>query len=315
MSKLKQAAFWVILVAIVGAPIVVAELVLRRAGLGDPILFHANMSYRYAPQPNQSRVRRGGAKVTIDSKGFRAVRDWTSPADGKLLFVGDSVTWGGTYIDDADTFAAGVCARLEKATAKRLVCGNASANQYGTDNMAERIRYKEVDDESALIITLISDDTLRGLRDAEGPLLFTAPPPGPFKALWEATAFLVWELNRAMRPIRPLRSNQDFQVAERRLHTLFAAINETQRPGRKVLIVLSPTQSELNGNETALTKAVRTVLARSGFDFLDLHGAVSAAHTPGFYYDGVHLDRSGHHFYADQIAQRLLAHVSGPERR
>jgi hypothetical protein len=311
MGKAKRVVFWITLLAIVGLPIVVAELLLRHAGLGDPILFHANMSYRYAPQPNQSRARRGGARVTIDSKGFRAVRDWTSPADGKLLFIGDSVTWGGTYIDDEDTFAAGVCARLEQATARRFVCGNAGANQYGTDNMAERIRHKGVDDESVLVVTLISDDALRGLRDAEGPLLYTAPPPGPFKALWEATAFLVWELNRAMRPIRPVRSEQDSQVAERRLHTLFAAINETQRPGRRVLIVVSPTQIELGGNDTALTKVVRAVLARSGFDFLDLYGPVSAAHGPGFYYDGVHLDRRGHHFYADQIAQRLLKDMGG----
>jgi hypothetical protein len=75
-----------------------------------------------------------------------------------------------------------VCQRLEKATGRSFVCGNSGANQYGTDNMAERIRYKDVDDETALVVTLISGDTLRGLRDADGSFFFTAPPPGPLKA-------------------------------------------------------------------------------------------------------------------------------------
>jgi hypothetical protein len=189
MTRSKQAVYWIILVVLVCAPVALAELFLRSAGLGYPILFYTNASYRFAPQPNQRQLRQKGAKVTIDSKGLRAVKDWTSPADGKLLFVGDSVTWGGTYIDDEDTFAAGVCERLGRTTGKTFVCGNAGANQYGTDNMAERIRCKDIDDETALIVTLISGDTVRGLRDADGSFFFTAPPPGPLRAVWEAMTF------------------------------------------------------------------------------------------------------------------------------
>jgi hypothetical protein len=307
MSRMRHALYWIIVIALVGAPVVGAELLLRRAGLGHPILFYTNASYRFAVAPNQHQVRQMGAGVTIDSKGFRAVKDWSSPADGKLMFIGDSVTWGGTYIDDADTFAAGVCERLDKATGNTFICGNAAANQYGTDNMAARIRYRQVDDETVLIVTLISGDTLRGLRDADGSFFFTAPPPGPFKAVWEATTFLAWRLYRAMRPLEAYRPEHDARVAERSLENLFAAIRATQRPGRKVLIVLSPLEQELKGSESPLTAHVRSVLARSGFDFLDLHAAVSAAHAPDFYYDGEHLAVRGHRFYADQIAARLLA--------
>jgi len=305
MSRVRKALYWAILIAIVGAPIILAELLLRHAGLGNPILFYANSSYRFAPAANQQQVRRNGARVTIDSKGFRAVKDWSSLADGKLLFIGDSVTWGGTSIDDQDTFAAGVCQRLAQATGKSFVCGNAGVNQYGTDNMAERIRYKNIDDETALIVTLISDDTLRGLHDADGSFFFVDPPPGPVRASWEAATFLVWRLYRAMRPV-PHRPDDDMRVAERSLENLFAAIRETQRPGRRVLIVLSPVERELGGKETPLTHRVRSVLERSGFDFLDLHAPVAAGHSSGFYSDGQHLDVKGHHFYADQIANRLL---------
>lgn len=183
MSFVKRLSFWLILVCLAAAPVVLAEFYLRSVGLGNPILFYANASYRYAPQPNQRQVRRHGALVTIDSKGLRSSRDWSDPADAKILFVGDSVTWAGTYIDDKDTFAEGVCQRLAQSSGKSFVCGNSGANQYGTDNMAERIRYKDFSDESILVVTLIALDTIRGLPDAEGRFLFTQPLPTPVRAL------------------------------------------------------------------------------------------------------------------------------------
>jgi hypothetical protein len=304
LSLAKRLIFWLLIVAIVGAPVVAAELYLRSVGLGRPILFYANASYRYAMQPNQHQVRRRGASVSVDSKGLRSTKDWSDQAEAKILFVGDSVTWGGTYIDDRDTFSEGVCERLSRAASKTFVCGNSGANQYGTDNMAERIRYKDFSDESVLVITLIGQDTVRGLVDAEGRFLFTKPPPAPVRALWEATTFITWKLYQYLQSIS-YRHDDDFRVAERSLQNLFSAVHATDRPGRKVLIVLSPVKAELNGHEGALTKHVQKILAQSGFDVLDLHAAVSGAVTEDFYYDEVHLDVRGHHFYADQIAHTL----------
>jgi len=305
MSTLKKALFWLMSALLVCAPIGLAELYLRSVGLGYPILFYANASYRFAPLPNQKQLRLRGASVTIDSKGLRNTKDWSDSADAKILFIGDSVTWGGTYIDDADTFADGVCQRLARATGKSFVCGNAGANQYGTDNMAERIRYKDFDDETALVVTLIADDTTRGLADADGRFFFSQPPPPPFRALWEAATFTTWRLYRFLRPVS-FRHDDDLRVAERSLENLFDPIPQDQRTGQKTLICLSPVEDELGGRERAFTKHVQAILARSGFDVLDLHAAVSAADTKGFYYDGVHLDVLGHHFYADQIAARLV---------
>jgi lysophospholipase L1-like esterase len=313
MSKFKTVAFWFIAGLLICTPIVLAEFYLRSVGLGNPILFYANASYRFAPQPNQQQLRRRGATVTIDSKGLRSTTDWTDPADAKLLFIGDSVTWGGTYIDDRDTFSDGVCRRLAEQTGKRYGCGNAGANQYGTDNMAERVRFKNVDDESILVVTLIAHDAVRGLVDAEGRYFFMQRPPPPFRALWEATTFLTWTFYKALRP-QSYRSDDDLRVAERSLENLFAAIRETQRPGRKVLIVLSPIKAELDGRESPFTKHVRSVLARSEFDWLDLHAAVSEALTPDFYYDQIHLDVRGHAFFADRIAARLMTSMGGQPR-
>lgn len=287
-------------------PITAAEIFLRSVGLGDPILFYTNQTYRMAPQPDQKTERLKGAKVTIDSKGLRSERDWTSPADAKILFIGDSITWGGTYIDDKDTFAQRVCARLEAVTNKTFVCGNAGVNGYGTDNMAERVRHKNVDDETILVVTLISHDALRGMADITRGFFYTRQPPKPFKAVWEAAGYVIWRVSGYLFPIRgPNRGKPERQVAEQSLEGLFSAIRETDRHGRQVLFVLSPFKPELAGPESNLTKQVRAILQRSGFDFIDFHSEYDAALSDGFFYDDAHLDVLGHKFYAERIAERL----------
>lgn len=74
--------------------------------------------------------------MTIDSRRLRSTTVWSAQADAKILFVGDSVTWAGTYIDNRDTFSERVCGIMTKATGNRYGCGNAGANQYGLDNMS-----------------------------------------------------------------------------------------------------------------------------------------------------------------------------------
>ena len=60
---------WIVLLIILLIPFVLAEAYLRYVGLGNPLLYYSNASYRYALQPNQQEVRFRGATVTIDSFG------------------------------------------------------------------------------------------------------------------------------------------------------------------------------------------------------------------------------------------------------
>jgi hypothetical protein len=174
------------LLLLLAAPFVVTEFYLRSIGLGNPTLYYGNTSFRYAPRPNQKHVGQRGAAITIDSKGLRGVKEWTAPADGKILFVGASATWGGTFIDDKDLYSNVVCEDLKKEFNRTFTCGNAGVNSYGVDNMAERIRYKNVSDESAIVVTVVSYNATHGLADLDSLPYLTVAPPGPFKALWEA---------------------------------------------------------------------------------------------------------------------------------
>jgi hypothetical protein len=312
-SGLTRVVFWIVVCMLLAAPFVVAEAYLRSIGGGDPILFYGNTSYRYAPRPNQRHVQPGGA-VTLDSKGLRGMKDWTLPADGKILFLGASATWGGTQIDDKDVYSSIVCAQLDKALHRDFTCGNAAADSYGVDNMAERIRYDDMGDESAIVVSMASYSAVRGLTDLEGLPYFTVPPPGPFKALWVSATLGAWRLLKILRYCCKYEGAQNNnRVAEHSLGNLFAALRETDRPGRKVLIVLLPLKPELDGKEADFTKHVRTILEGSGLDFLDLHGPISAApHAETFFYpDGGHFELAGHQFIGERIAEKLASSFAG----
>jgi hypothetical protein len=298
--------FWIVLPLLLVVPLVLAELYLRSIGLGDPILYYADFSFRYAPRPNQKHVGQEGAAVTLDSKGLRGTKEWTAPADGKILFMGASVTWGGTYIDDRDLYSNVVCVDLKKAFNRDFTCGNAGVNSYGVDNMAERIRYKDFSDESAIVVTIVSFNAVRGLADIDSLPYFIVPPPGPFKALWEAATLQVWKLLHWLRIVQYDRSH-DLSVAERSLSNLFAALRETHRPGRKVLIVLMPMREQLDGREDNLTTRVRAVVEASELNFLDLHRPISTAPNRDamYYANSSHLKLPGHQFVGNLIANEL----------
>ena len=172
----KRLVHWGVLILLVISPVLVVEIYLRAAGLGDPILYYENSSYRYAPVPNQQVTRRRGATVTIDFQGLRGVKEWTGPADTKVLFIGESITWSGTYIDDTQTFPHLTCVYLQEQLGGQFTCGNAGVNAYGTDNMAERIRFGHIRDENVIVVTIASLDALRGLLELGSLSYFSAPP-------------------------------------------------------------------------------------------------------------------------------------------
>ena len=290
--------------------LVAFEFTLRWVGLGDPLLYRTNSSYRYALLPNQHKERIRGAKVTIDSNGLRTVQDWAKPNSLRILFIGDSVTWAGTAIDDTKTFAHQVGINIEQKLHYPVVIGNAGVNGYGVDNMTARLQHENLG-EDLLIVVLISGDSIRGLADIRSSYFFTRKPPYPLPALWEFTTFSLWRISAYMRLIPPTVDPDANTVATNSLNRLFTVLREKQSTGTPVLLVLSPYEDELSENLGELTQHVRATLASSGIEFLDLYPIVSGLTGESLYSDGVHLNEHGHSVYAHQISNILVKQYRG----
>jgi lysophospholipase L1-like esterase len=303
----KKAVFPLILVALVLLPLAAAELMARWIGLGEPIVYATNAAYRYAPVPGQHVVRRDGASVTIGPEGLRGIEPWSGTADHRILFLGDSVTWGGTNTDDARLFAHLTCAELEARLAQKFVCGNAGVNGYGTENMIARLRY---DPNLALadtvVVTLISVDPIRGTSDLASAHFFSRPPAGPLRGLWEVAAFGAFKTAAILRwGSGSYDSRLDIPVAKDALQRLYAELRRLEESGTSVLIVFSPHKDEFEGDADALDAAVRDDLAASGFRLLDLTEPMRAEISRGVYHDNVHLNELGHILYGGWIADAL----------
>ena len=86
--------------------IVSVELLLQYStGLGHPPLFYKNPHYGFRLRPNQNTVRFYGAKFNINNLGLRSQKDWDSITENKILFLGDSVTYGGNHLSNDELFS------------------------------------------------------------------------------------------------------------------------------------------------------------------------------------------------------------------
>lgn len=100
-------------------------------GFGAPILYDNPYACGYRPLPNQRVNRTAGREVRINNLGMRARRDWPAarpPGERGILYLGDSVTHGGSFVDDADTFAERGGASLAGRSGRAVRVGNAAVN-------------------------------------------------------------------------------------------------------------------------------------------------------------------------------------------
>ena len=293
--------------ALLLVPFVVAEVWLRHVGLGFPVLYYENPAYGYALRPNQRVGRLRDATVTIDSAGLRSTVDWTEPAALKILFLGDSVTYGGSYIDDRDLFSERVCALLAEKLQRTFNCGNAGVNAYGLDNMTGRLRYKEFDDEDVIVLVVVSGDARRAFVSLESLPYFAKAPPQPIPAITELFAFAIDRLRHLIRFNDAPSGGADrtLELADESLDRLLDALRSEQEENKRILLVHSPDRNETQNGYHHLDKLVFERLRDSGLEFIEMREALVGEDLEEVYYDNVHLEVRGHAIYGEVIADRI----------
>ncbi|MGH7895937.1 MAG: hypothetical protein ACREQL_14790, partial [Candidatus Binatia bacterium] len=164
------------------AALAVGEIGLRALGLGDPVLYDNRLAYGYRPQPEQTRRRLGGARVHVNALGARGpdLAPTRPPGVTRLLFLGDSVTWGGSYVDDDALFAA-VAAHVLETSGPRVEWLDAAVNGWGPQNILGLIGESGGFDSQVWIVTALEDDFRREKTHVgEVPYMNVAP-----RTAWE----------------------------------------------------------------------------------------------------------------------------------
>ena len=149
----------------------VAEFSLRLFfGLGNPVLYCSSPLFGYRLQPNQF-VHRRGAEIRVNNLALRADRDWDENIENKILFLGNSVTYGGTYISNNNLFS-----HLAVQGLSGYVAGNAGVNGWGIENISALIVDYEFLPARTYVSVLQEMDFYRGLSKLAGKPFWTTKP-------------------------------------------------------------------------------------------------------------------------------------------
>lgn len=117
--------------------LVLAEVCLRFwLGLGTPVLLEKHATIGYVFAANQD-VQRFSNHISINAYHQRSSDITTQPDTStlRILFLGDSVTFGGTLSDQDQTITAYLEPQLQNALEQRIQVLNASAGSWGIGNM------------------------------------------------------------------------------------------------------------------------------------------------------------------------------------
>ena len=300
---MKHFVFSLFIVAFLTLLVILFEYAVRMTGVGDPVIYEIDYTYRFAASPDQRKERRRGAVVTINESGLRANEPWRDAAGHKVLFVGDSVTYGGSYVDNSELFSEIFCAAKEQEMGMPVVCGNAGINSYGILNMSMRLRFDaRIQDANTIIVVVLPGDAYRGLVDGTAHHYFTKSPQHFFSASHELLAFIT------SRAILTLAKQLEYTPANREAASEYAVANladtirQKEADGAKVYVVISSPQADLS-LQGDFHKFFVATMTRHFPDVLFLSEPLG--NTDDAFYDAVHYERAGHRAVGEYLAEKI----------
>jgi lysophospholipase L1-like esterase len=283
--------------------IIVAEVGLKQlSGLGRPVLFQEHPAYGYRLQPNQETWRFGGAHFKINNLGLRAGEDWDPGIKDKILFLGDSVTYGGNHISNHQLFSEVAAKDLPG-----LRSGNAGIPNWGVENVYGLVVQEKFLPASVYVTTFIEDDFYRGLTTGRNKPWIKYQMP---RFALEELAEFVWhkyfadtrEINRRERESEPA----DVRVA-RAAAKLREMDQFLKAHGYRHLIFISPTRQQVLGQRPPDAR-VKAQLDKHGVRavyLLEVLPPAPAEQRRAWYQDNDHLTAKGHAVWGELIHEEL----------
>jgi len=281
------------------------EVALRALGLGDPVVYDNRLAYGYRPLPDQTRRRLGGARVHVNALGVRGpeVAPTRPPGVVRLLFLGDSVTWGGSYVDDDALFAA-VAARALASKGLRVEWLDAGVNGWGPQNTLGLVRESGGFDSSVWIVTALEDDFRREKTHVGEVPYMTRSPRSAWEELLVLGSYKIVTAYKTPKPPADLE-----RLADENLATYRAIVEAGRARGAQVLLVWHPTTEAVAGDPEPSRTRYLALAPDVGAAALDLTATYRAAGR-GLYVDGLHLSADGHRIAGEAIGSAVAPLVA-----
>ncbi len=315
MNKIKKIIFIIFTsVSTCFLTLILLELLLSNfLHLGQPIIYDSSYAWGYSPRPNLEYDRFYGSKVTINDAGLRSKKSWEKDTNRRIVFLGDSVTYGGSIIDDDAVFANLACKNLNNWS-----CFNGGVNAYGVLNMVARSRYDQrIKDAKMTIFVFINEDFIRGLKDQDSYHFILREPPKFFRASWELANFLAARYNLKYlfgKKVDSYLSEKETQLsksaaAEFAIDNLLEEVRRLDAVDKEVLLIHLPSVPEIEGYqenwEIRLQEALKKKFPKNFVSVLPEMKKVYMSQDKEIFMDDIHLRNEGHVIFA-QILNEII---------
>ena len=289
--------------------------------LGDFIVYEHSNTWGYSLRPNGSYKRFGGDMVTINDVGLRSTQDWNKDSSNKILFWGDSVTYGGSYIDDNSTFVAHACKDIEGWSGY-----NGGVNAYGVLNMILRSRYDMRPQGAKMtVFTFITGDFDRGIQSSKISDYRMRKPPQWFPAIWEALTYigqryslvkLLFESNDGYQSFN--KEKDRYNAIDFGLMNLEIEVKRLESEGQIVLIVHSPNvENSADGvkrvrNSNFNLYCQKKASKKFGDRFISLFATIESAivNQPNLFNDNCHYYEPGHLLVGQKLKEEIKKRIN-----
>ena len=297
------------------AGIFISELFAKSLGLGNPLLYKSDNLVGYRLKPNQSKNRRRGSFITTDSEGFRINPIAKINEDTKyLVFVGDSVTYGGSYIDDKDLFSSKYCELLNK----EFYCLNNGLNAWGVLNMGRFVKNFDIYSKKipfSFFLVILPGDEGRNLKAFSDTPFWDYRPRNP-SALNEITRFLIKKY--FLPSLRDFKTNQNDEIKllnkkiidDIQRRSIWSELEDLLKKSKyPINIVITPPKKwfedkkflkEIKLYEKFLSQISKLEIIK---DTCNLYSYIIDEYEENLYVDGVHLSNKGHKLWAKKIKE------------
>lgn len=294
-------------VSLIGA-LALVEFGARAIGLGQPVLYDSHPFYGYRPLPAQaqrrSNVLKGGGRVVdvrINNLGLRCARDWDGNPHGKLLFLGDSVTYGGSYVSEDELFSS-----LAAAGTGWDSC-NGGVNAWGIENLHGLVVEAGFHPAEVYVTTVPEGDFYRGLTRIQGQPFYNRQPGWALEEALQYAAFVLME-RRYVNWQQSAPAELRRAVVERAALRLAEMTRVLAGLRFRHVLLITPDRAQAAGRRPP-DPIVREALAHHDLKPVYLRDELRLApeDVPALYVDSVHLSPAGHRRWAEAISRHLPA--------
>lgn len=304
-----------------------AEGILRAQGFGpEAVLYVSDARAGYVPAPNQRHDRYGG-RVDVNNLGMRAPDFPVEKPAGafRVLMLGDSTLWGGSYIDQDQLYARILERKLNEASGgAKIEILNMGVNGWGPFHERGYIQANGTFGADLVLVCLPHDDLERDRYTLMSLPYFSASKP-PRLALEEVAMHTMWRyrrdrvsLGKEWRAAQRELGYPEYEALALLLRDGEGAVPPSPGPkprtkigGAEVFFEILPSMlagiyAKPDEYEIEVVDRLRKMLTAHGIAWHYPIGFFAGkGRDEDLYHDEVHLNFQGHALYADYLFERI----------